>query len=264
MKRVSPWLLWLLPIVSGALFVAGWYAVRAIWDIQSWVLPTPAEIFQTLGQERERLLPAASRTLMAMIGGFLSASVAGFVIGLALGGFQPLRFALQPWLTMVQMTPVIILAPIIVIWLEAGMRGIITVTFLISFFPIVVNMTHGLVSTDKNHVALFRMCSASRWQELMLLRVPSAMPNYLAGLQIAASLAPIGAITGEYLAGNSSGGSGGLGFLVYSYNAQINIPALFATGLTGCLLGFIFVAAVATLRWAVLRKWHESFERNDH
>jgi NitT/TauT family transport system permease protein len=263
MKPVSPWMLWLLPIVSGALFLAIWYGIRTIWGIQSWVLPTPVEILQMLVQEQERLVPA-TRTLGAMLGGFLCASGAGFLLGLALGGFPTLRFALQPWLTMVQMTPVIILAPIIVLWFKPGMPGIITVTFLISFFPIVVNMTHGLVSTDKNHVALFRMCSASKWQELMLLRVPSAMPHYLAGLQIAASLAPIGAITGEYLAGSSSGGSGGLGFLVYSYNAQINIPALFATGLTGCLLGFIFVAAVATLKWAVLHQWHESFERHDH
>jgi NitT/TauT family transport system permease protein len=112
-------------------------------------------------------------------------------------------------------------------------------------------------------VDLFRMCNASRAQELWLLRVPAAMPYYLAGLRIAATLAPIGAIFGEYLVGNAAGGTGGLGFLVYSYNTQIKIPALFATALTGCLLGLVFVAAVALLNWLALHHWHDSFERHD-
>jgi NitT/TauT family transport system permease protein len=128
----------------------------------------------------------------------------------------------------------------------------------------VANTTQGLISADQNHVALFRMGNATRWQELWLLRVPAALPFYLAGLRIAATLAPIGAIFGEYMVGNSSGGSGGLGFLVYSYNTQIKIPALFATALTSCLLGFVFVAAVALLNRTLLHKWHDSFERDDH
>jgi NitT/TauT family transport system permease protein len=97
-----------------------------------------------------------------------------------------------------------------------------------------------------------------------LLRVPAAMPYFLTGLRIAAALAPVGAIFGEYMVGNAAGGTGGLGFLVYSYNTQIKIPALFATALTSCLLGFVFVAAVSLLNWAVLHKWHDSFEREDH
>jgi NitT/TauT family transport system permease protein len=153
---------------------------------------------------------------------------------------------------------------LIQLWIGPGLPGIITITWLISFFPIVANTTQGLLSTDRNHVALFRMANASRWQELFLLRVPAAMPYFLTGLRIAASLAPVGAIFGEYMVGNTSGGTGGLGFLVYSYNTQIKIPALFATGLTSCLLGFIFVAAVSLLNWAVLHKWHDSFEREDH
>ncbi|MFI5381651.1 MAG: ABC transporter permease, partial [Tepidisphaerales bacterium] len=168
-----------------------------------------------------------------------------------------------PWLLVLQMTPVIVLTPLIVLWAGTGRPGIITVTFLISFFPIVVNMTQGLRSVDTNLVDLFRMSNATRLQELWLLRVPAAMPYFLAGLRIAATLAPIGAIFGEYLVGNSAGGSGGLGFLVYSYNTQIKIPALFATALTSCLLGFAFVAAVSWLNWAVLHHWHDSFERED-
>jgi NitT/TauT family transport system permease protein len=264
MKKTSPLLLWLLPAVSGLLFVALWYGIRAASGLQSWILPTPVEIMRAAWIERVRLWHAAGQTAWGALGGFLLAAILGFIFSLVLGVSRSLRASLYPWLLMLQMTPVIVLTPIIVLWVGPGLPGIITITWLISFFPVVVNVTQGLVSTDMNHVALFRMCNASRLQEMLHLRVPSAMPYFLAGLRIAATLAPIGAIFGEYMVGNSSGGSGGLGFLVYSYNTQIKIPALFATALTSCLLGFIFVAAVSVLNWAVLHKWHDSFDQSDH
>lgn len=264
MKKTPAWWFWVLPVLSGALFVAVWYGVRAWSGLQSWILPTPHEIFEAAWHERVRLFNAVRSTALGALAGFALAATLGLAFALVLGLSRSLRASLYPWLLMLQMTPVIVLTPIIVLWAGPGFPGIITITWLISFFPIVANTTQGLLSTDLNHVALFRMCNASRWQELRLLRVPSALPYYLAGLRIAATLAPIGAIFGEYMVGNASGGSGGLGFLVYSYNTQIKIPALFATALTSCLLGFIFVAAVAFLNWAALHKWHDSFERNDH
>ena len=264
MKKLPPIMLWLLPVISGAVFVALWYAVRHFSGLQSWILPTPGEILVAGWQERARLLPAAGRTAVGALTGFLLAGGSSLGLALFLGLSRSLRAGLYPWLLVLQMTPVIVLTPIIVLWAGPGVPGIITITWLISFFPVVANTTQGLISADLNHVALFRMGNASRWQELFLLRLPGAMPFYLTGLRIAATLAPVGAIFGEYMVGNSSGGSGGLGFLVYSYNSQIKIPALFATALTSCALGFVFVAAIALLNWAVLHKWHDSFERDDH
>lgn len=264
MKKLPPLLLWGLPVVSGLLFIALWYGVRAASGLESWILPTPWEIVQAAGREHVRLLAAAGHTALGALGGFVLAAGLGFLTSLLLGVSRSLRAGLYPWLLVLQMTPVIVLTPIIMLWAGPGMPGIITITWLISYFPIVANMTQGLLSTDQNHVALFRMCNASRLQEVWLLRVPAALPYYLAGLRIAATLAPIGAIFGEYMVGNASGGTGGLGFLVYSYNTQIKIPALFATALTSCALGFIFVAAVSWLNWALLHQWHDSFERSDH
>lgn len=257
------WMLWLPPVLSGGLFIALWYGVRAASGLQSWILPTPEEIFRAAWLERATLFRAAGGTAVGALGGFLAAALAGLLIALGLGGARWLRTGFYPWLLVLQMTPVIVLAPIIVLWAGPGLPGIITVTFLISFFPIVVNTTQGLLSADANMVDLFQMYGATRWQELRLLRLPSAMPYFLSGLRIAATLAPIGAIFGEYLVGNASGGTGGLGFLVYVYNTQIKIPALFATALTSCLLGFIFVAAISWLNWSLLHRWHDSFERHD-
>lgn len=264
MKKLPALWLWLLPVISGVLFMALWYVVRHFSGLQSWILPTPGEILEAAWHESDRLLPAVGRTARGAIAGFLLAAVTSFALALLLGASRRLRAGLYPWLLVLQMTPVIVLTPIIVLWIGPGMPGIIAITWLVSFFPVVVNMTLGLVSADLNHVALFRMANATRWQEMWHLRVPGAMPYYLTGLRIAATLAPIGAIFGEYMVGNTAGGSGGLGYLVYSYNSQIKIPALFATALTSCLLGFVFVAAIAFLNWAVLHKWHDSFERDDH
>jgi NitT/TauT family transport system permease protein len=264
MKKLPPLLIWGLPVFSGLLFIALWYAVRAASGLQSWILPTPWEIVAAAGHEHRRLLAAAGHTALGALGGFVLAAGLGFLTSLLLGVSRSLRAGLYPWLLVLQMTPVIVLTPIIMLWAGPGMPGIIAITWLISFFPIVANMTQGVLSTDQNHVALFRMCNATRLQEVWLLRVPAALPYYLAGLRIAATLAPIGAIFGEYMVGNAAGGTGGLGFLVYSYNTQIKIPALFATALTSCALGFIFVAAVSGLNWALLHQWHDSFERTDH
>ena len=263
MKRGANFWVWLLPVVTGALIIALWYGVRAVTGMQSWILPTPLEVLQAAVRERQLLLAAAGNTAVGALLGFALASAAGWGTSIVLGSSLTLRRSLWPWLLVLQMTPVIVLTPIIVLWAGAGLPGIVTVTFLISYFPVVANMTQGLLSTDRNLVALFRMSNASRFQELLLLRVPSAMPYFLAGLRIAATLAPIGAIFGEYMVGSSAGGTGGLGFLVYSYNTQIKIPALFATALTSCLLGFIFVAGVALFNWAVLHKWHDSYEQPD-
>ncbi|MBI2498346.1 MAG: ABC transporter permease, partial [Opitutae bacterium] len=158
MKKLPPILVWCLPAVSGLLFVALWYAVRMVSGLQSWIMPTPGEILAAAWHERTRLLLAAEHTAVGALGGFVLAAVLGFATSLLLGVSRSLRAGLYPWLLVLQMTPVIVLTPIIMLWAGPGMPGIITITWLISYFPIVANMTQGLLSTDMNHVALFRMC----------------------------------------------------------------------------------------------------------
>ena len=162
-----------------------------------------------------------------------------------------------------QMTPVIIIAPILVLWVGAGLKSVTVITFLICFFPLVVNTTQGLVSTDRHLVELFAMWRASRWQQLLHLRVPAALPYFFTGLRIAATLAPIGALVGDYTAGSSAGDGGGLGFQAIIYSSQAKYPALFATAAVTCVLGFIFTGAVVALSWLALHHWHDSYERSD-
>jgi NitT/TauT family transport system permease protein len=174
-----------------------------------------------------------------------------------------LKQSFYPYILMLQMTPVIILAPIFVLWLGQGLPSIVAVTFMICFFPVVANTTMGLLSADRNLRELFTMCNATRGQEIRYLRIPGAMPYFLTGMKIAATLAPIGAITGDFLVGSAQNGEAGIGFMTIAYFSQLKIPALFATGMIACLLGFIFVGASSYLHWLVLHQWHDSITRKD-
>ena len=157
----------------------------------------------------------------------------------------------------------LVISPILVLWVGAGLPSVATITFLISFFPLVVNTTQGLISTDRKLVELFTMYRADRWQELRYLRIPAALPYFFTGLRIAGVLAPIGAIVGDFSAGNSAGNGGGLGFLALIYSARFKMDALFATVLSGCALGFLFAGAIALISRLSLSHWHESYEKVD-
>jgi NitT/TauT family transport system permease protein len=260
MKRAA---VWLPPLVGGAVILGFWYAIKAIWTIPSFILPAPHEILAAAWSERRALTAAALITGQGALGGFIAATALGFILSVAAAMSVALRRAIYPYVLVLQMTPVIILAPVLVIWLGQGLPAIVAVTFLICFFPIVANTTMGFASTDPHLRELFALCGATRRQEIRYLQVPAAMPYFLTGVKIAATLAPIGAITGDFLAGSSQNGVGGIGFMTVVYFSQLKTPALFATGLTACVLGFLFVGAVNVLHWLALRRWHESARDGD-
>jgi NitT/TauT family transport system permease protein len=262
MKR--PILQILLPAVVGALMLASWYWIRqALSDDFKFLLPAPEQVLNAFRENRDVLLRATLNTAKGALLGFGLAVVVSFVTALVLSLSSWIRASLYPYLMILQMTPIIVIAPMLVIWVGAGLKSVSIVTFLISFFPLVVNTTQGLLATDRNLVELFRMQRARPWQEIFFLRVPAALPYFFTGLRIAAVLAPIGAIVGDYTAGSSAGDGGGLGFQVIIYSSQAKFAALFATAAIGCALGFVFTAAVVALSWFSLHRWHDSYERTD-
>jgi len=255
----------LLPALMGVLFIAIWYAIRfAMAEEMRFLLPTPGEIIATFQTNGADLLRAALNTAEGALLGFVLAIAVSSLLALTLSVSPLVRVSLYPYLMMLQMIPVIIFAPILILWVGPGLKSVVIITFLICFFPLVVNTTQGLVSTDRNLVELFRMYRARRPQEILLLRVPAALPYFFTGLRIAATLAPIGALVGDYTAGSSAGDGGGLGFQAIIYSSQAKYPALFATAAVTCVLGFVFVAVVLGLSWLALHHWHDSYERADN
>jgi NitT/TauT family transport system permease protein len=253
-----------LPAVVGALMVALWYGIHAwLSEDLRFLLPTPDAILGAFREHGAELARATLNTAEGALIGWLLAVVVGFVLAVGLSLSPLIRISFYPYLMILQMTPIIVFAPILILWVGAGIKSVVIITFLICFFPLVVNTTQGLISVDRSQVELFRLYRASRVQELWLLRLPAALPFFFAGLRIAATLAPIGALVGDYTAGSSAGDGGGLGFQTLIYSSQAKYPALFATAAVTCALGFVFVAGVLVLSWAALHRWHDSYDRPD-
>lgn len=262
----SPFARILLPALTGALVLGVWYAVHFYLDPEMrFLLPTPAAVVQALIDNRDAMFRAAINTSEGALAGFGLAIVVSFALALGLSASAAVRTSLYPYLMALQMTPLPILAPIFVIMpgVGAGFRSVALLTFVIAFFPLVVNTTQGMISTDRNLVELFRLYRASRWQQLLFLRVPAALPYFFTGLRIAATIAPIGAVVADMNAGSSAGDGGGLGFQAVIYSSQAKYPALFATAGITCVLGFVLNAIVLTLAWLALHQWHDSYERTD-
>lgn len=249
---------WLLPIATGLLFFAVWAAFKAAWGFPKFFLPYPWEVAAAGWEARGRLLQAAGSTMSGAVIGFLASALVGGLIGILLASSRWIRAAFYPHVLIVQMFPVVVLAPLFVLWFHAGIQSVSAIAFVIGFFPVVANATQGLVSTDQNMVDLFQTTGASFLQEFVFLRIPFALPYYLTGLRISASLAMIGAITGELFAGSASGGTGGLGFMVIVYHSQLRTAEVLATGFIACVCGFLFVGTVSFLSSRLLRNWHES------
>lgn len=255
---------WFFPIIAGLIIYGIWILFKTVGGQEDWILPWPGQIVTAIREEFDTLWSAAVQTGGAALVGFLFSVCVGCILSMLLSSAQWIRRMWYPWVVFFQMVPVIVLAPIFVLWFGQGLPSIVAITFMITFFPIVANTTMGLVSTDKNLIDLFTTLNADTKTEIFSLRVPFAMPYFLTGLKISGTLAPIGALVGDFYAGEASGGKGGLGYLVVSYSSQLEIAALFATALVACLLGFVFVSSVNYLHWLLLHNWHESAVKEDH
>lgn len=249
------------PLLFGAVFIGVWYACIYLFDLPEFQLPTPHRIAQAGYEERALLWSGLVQTSYASLLGFISSVIGGLLLSFLLASSRWAYSGIYPYILILKMTPVIVLAPIIIIWFGQGLSSVTIITFLICFFPIVANTTVGLRSADSQLVELFQVYSASRWQTLIQLRAPAALPYFFTGLKIAAALTPIGALYGDTVAGMGSGAEAGLGFVVVILSTQFKVPALFAAAFTACAIGFAFVGLVNLLSWWALHKWHDSYQR---
>ncbi|HBU15757.1 MAG: ABC transporter ATP-binding protein [Rhodobacteraceae bacterium GWE1_64_9] len=256
-RRIEKVARWLLPAATIALAVLLWDRV-VVWNqIPHYILPGPGLVLQTLVKDWAMLLDAllvtVQITLMA-----LAVAVAGGV-GLAVL-FNQSRFAemsFYPFAVILQVTPVVSVAPLIFIYVENRMVGLLLCAWLVAFFPILSNTTLGLNSADHNLRDLFRIYGATRWQRLRYLQLPSALPYFLGGLRIAGGLSLIGAVVAEYVAGTGGIGSG-LAFRILEAGYRLNIPRMFAALALIAATGVVIFAGLSFLSHALLHKWHES------
>lgn len=245
------------PIVVFIVAIGAWELIVSLAGTPSYLLPKPSDVFVAAKDNWGNLLSSVSTTVLESVLGFAISVVLGIVSAILLSLSKLIEKSFYPYAIILQTIPVVAIAPIIVIWLGAGVNAIVMIAFVISFFPILSNTLIGLNSTDTNMKNLFHLYNASRLQTIIRLRIPAALPYILAGLKISCSLAVVGAIVGEYIAG-IGGGNGGLGYGITIAATRLQTPYLFACGLSASLLGIVFYLLVNALSNRLLSSWHES------
>ncbi|HTS42119.1 MAG TPA: ABC transporter permease [Xanthobacteraceae bacterium] len=246
----------LLPIVVLALGVWLWDAVVRINDIPPYVLPGPGLVLSTLIADWSVLGDSLAVTLVTTFEGLALAVVGGVALAILFNLSRLIEHSLYPYAVILQVTPVVAIAPLLLIYLPQP-AAVLACAWIVSFFPVLANTTLGLNSVDRNLADLFRLYGASHTQVLWYLKLPAALPSMLAGLRIAGGLSLIGAVVAEIAAGSAGAGSG-LAYRIAESGYRLNIPRMFAALLLLSIAGIVIYFLLSAFSYLLLRRWHES------
>ena len=245
------------PLAIAVVLLGVWQFLVWFNAVPPYVLPGPWQIWLALlagwGSLSTSLLITAEITGAAL----LTAAVLGLLLAVLFAQSRAIELALFPYAVILQVTPIVAIAPLIIIWVDNTRAALLICAWIVAFFPVLANTTLGLNSTDRNLLDLFRLYRAGRWQVLMRLRLPTALPFYLAGLRISGGLALIGAIVAEFVAG-TGGAASGLAYRILEAGYQLKVDRMFAALALVSLMGVVIFALLWLLSWLLLRGWHES------
>lgn len=255
---------WLAPMLVGLAAVIGWDIFVRVTNTPPYLLPGPGLVITTLIEEWRDLFPSLWVTVQITVMAFVAAMVSGVLIAILFAQSKWVERSFFPYAVILQTTPIVAIAPLIIIWLQNNtFMALVVCAWIVAFFPIVSNTTLGLNSADHNLQNLFEIYGASRWQTLIYLRLPSALPYFLGGLRISGGLALIGAVVAEFVAGTGGTRSGiAYQILISSFNLQI--PRMFAALLMTTVLGVAIFIGLTILSDRLLQHWHESAIRREN
>jgi NitT/TauT family transport system permease protein len=246
-------------IIPALVFVAlliAWEALVRVREIPPYILPAPSLIASTLVADWSVLASALWVTVRTTFLALLLATVGGLALALAFARWRVIEASLFPIAVILQVTPIIAIAPLLLVYLEPG-TAVLVCAFIVAFFPILSNAVLGLRSADRNLVELYKLYGATPWQELALLRLPAALPYFLGGLRIGGGLALIGAIVAEIAAG-AAGRGAGLAFRIVEAGYRLNIPRMFAALALVSATGVAIYLLFSLLSRLLLGRWHDS------
>jgi len=246
----------LAPAAVLVLVVAVWDLLVRVNGLPPYILPGPGLVVETLVSDRAILLSSLLATLETTIEGLALAVIGGVGLAVLFNQSRLIEHSLYPYAVILQVTPVVAIAPLLLIYLPQQ-AAVLACAWIVAFFPVLANTTLGLNSVDHNLADLFRLYGASRWQMLWELKLRAALPHMLAGLKIAGGLSLIGAVVAEIAAGSAGAGSG-LAYRIAESGYRLNIPRMFAALLLLSLTGIAIFALLSWLSHLVLRRWHES------
>jgi len=259
---VSPTVL--APVAVGILFLLVWELSVRLTHTPPYILPGPILVFQTLVTEWGMLMPSLWITFKITIVAFVAAMISGLFVAILFTQSKWIERSFFPYAVILQTTPIVAIAPLIILWVRQLVPGdgstfvsLVVCAWIVAFFPILSNTTLGLNSADHHLVNLFQLYKASRWQKLLYLQLPSAMPYFLAGLRISGGLALIGAVVAEFVAG-TGGTQSGIAYQILMSSFNLQIPRMFAALIMTTALGILIFVILTVLSDFLLRHWHES------
>ena len=256
-RRPDRWRRIAAPLIVGAALLALWEAVVRVEGIPVYILPGPVAIAKALWTDGPSLLGSLLVTLRITLAALAAAAILGGAIALLFSLSRLLEISLFPYAVILQVTPIVAIAPLIIIWVRQPFVALLVCAWIVAFFPIVSNTTIGLNSADRNLVALFRLYGASPAQTLRYLKLPTALPYFLAGLRISGGLALIGAVVAEFVAG-TGGAETGLAFRILEAGYRLAIARMFAALFLLSATGVAIYLAIDLASRLILRHWHES------
>ena len=245
------------PLAVGLLLLAAWQFVVWMYAVPAYVLPGPAGVWAALVAGWASLSVSLVITAEITAAALLTSALLGLLLAVLFAQSRLVELALFPYAVILQVTPIVAIAPLIIIWVNDTRLALLICAWIVAFFPVLANTTLGLNSVDRNLLDLFRLYHARRWQVLTWLRLPTALPYYLAGLRISGGLALIGAIVAEFVAG-TGGAASGLAYRILEAGYQLKIDRMFAALALVSLMGVVIFALLWALSWLLLRHWHES------
>jgi len=245
------------PTAAGLAIVVLWEALCRHYQVPAYLFPTPSAIALTFVEDAPTLIRALLMTMRIALIAFAIAVVVGTLIAFMFVQSRIVERALLPYAVVLQVTPIVAIAPLIIILVKNTELALILCATIIALFPIIANTTLGLRSVDHGLVNLFALNKASRLQTLLRLRIPSALPYFFGGLRISSGLALIGAVVAEFVAG-TGGRSAGLAYEILQSGFQLAIPRMFAALFLITVAGIILFVAMAGLSRLALGEWHES------
>lgn len=245
------------PLSIGIALLLMWQIICTLLEVPPYLVPTPTLIAKTLVADWGMLMESLLVTLKITFLAFVLAVILGVSIAFVFVQSRFIEVSLFPYAIILQVTPIVAIAPLIIIWVKDTTAALTVCATIMALFPIISNTTLGLRSVNPGLLNLFRLNKATRWQTLRRLRIPSALPYFFGGLRISSGLALIGAVVAEFVAGTGGTGSG-LAYQILQAGFQLNIPRLFAALLLITLTGILLFWLMSALSRAMLAGWHES------
>jgi len=245
------------PLVVGAMVLVFWEAACRLFAVPAYLLPAPSAIAQAIVSDTPTLMRALWSTLKVALIALGLATAIGCTLAFLFVQNKMIERSFFPYAVIMQVTPIVAIAPLIIILVKNTQLALIICATIIAVFPIISNTTIGLRSIDAGHQNLFAINHATRLQSLIYLRIPSALPFFFAGLRIASGLALIGAVVAEFVAG-TGGRSAGLAYEILQSGFQLDIPRMFAALFLITVTGILLFLAMAGLSKLALGRWHDS------